>query len=419
MVKNILIIDDEQKIQDSIGFTLKDNGYRTSHCVSPEKCFELVNNNSFDLVLLDIWMPNMDGVQVLKQLKKSHPDLPIIIMSGHVNLTSNFELAKLGANDFLEKPFSSDALAYRVSKALNIFSDNNRGNNSSFRKINLLLKETKDYQKTIKKSTVIKGKGLHSGTNTGIILSPSPVDSGILFENIATGNIILTQLENVNSTSYSTNLKAGDFSLSVVEHLLAVLNIYGVTNISIKVNSEIPILDGSAIEFCKLIEESGLESQSKKKKVIYLDKTYSYVDSDDSSKNITIEPFDGLYIDYLFELPRFGEQCFVGDFSNNHVEHFKKEIAPARTFGFMNELKGLQAAGLGQGGDMSNFLLVDDNKVLNQDLRFENEFARHKVLDILGDMMLLGYEVRGKITGRKTGHRHNIQLIKNILAESE
>ena len=417
MAKNILIVDDEQKIQNSIELVLSDNGFRAFCCVNPQNCFELVNNHAFDLVLLDIWMPNMDGVQVLKQLKKNNPNLPVIVISGHVNLTSNFELAKLGANDFLEKPFSSDSLIHRVSKVLNINANENQLSSKSFNKINFLLKETGEYQKTIKKSTVIKGKGLHSGTNTGIILSPSPVDSGILFEDIATGNIILTQLENVNSTSYSTNLKSGDFSLSVVEHLLATLNIYGVSNISIKVNSEIPILDGSAIEFCRLIEESGIETQSKKKKIIHLDKAYSYTDPDDLSKKITIEPFDGLCVDYFFELPSFGEQHFVGDFSNNHIERFKKEIAPARTFGFMDELKSLQKAGLGQGGDMSNFLLVDDNRVLNQNLRFEDEFARHKVLDILGDLMLAGYEVQGKITGRKTGHRHNIQLIKSILAK--
>ena len=106
-------------------------------------------------------------------------------------------------------------------------------------------------------------------------------------------------------------------------------------------------------------------------------------------------------------------------FTNNNVQRFKKEIAPARTFGFLDELKGLQANGLARGGDLDNFLLVDKDKVINQTLRFKDEFARHKVLDILGDFTLLGgMEIRGKITGSKTGHRHNIQLLKLLLSSN-
>lgn len=416
--RHILIIDDEQKIQESISITLKDYGFKITNCTEPLKCFELVNDNSFDLVLLDIWMPDIDGIQILKRLKQQKPNLPVMVISGHVNLANNFELAKLGASEFLEKPFSSDVLVHRVNKILNFFPNINNSIPSFQSKINSLLQPTQVYQKTIKKSTVVKGKGLHSGTNTGIILSPAPVDSGVLFEDISSGTVLSAQLENVISTSYSTNLKFNDFSLSVVEHLLAAFHIYGVNNVSVKVNNEIPILDGSAIQFCELLEESGLEIQNKKKKELCIDKIYTYTDTEDPSKTISIEPFDGLCVDYLFELPKFGEQQFKGDFSNNNVEVFKQEIAPARTFGFMGELKGLQSAGLGQGGDMSNFLLVDENRVLNQDLRFEDEFVRHKVLDILGDLMLIGYEVRGKITGRKTGHRHNIRLIKTILSEN-
>ena len=418
MAKKILIIDDEEKIHESIGAILKDNGFEISNCVNPLTCFDIVDKHKFDLVLLDIWMPNLDGIQVLKRLKKDQPELSVIVVSGHANLANNFELAKFGAADFLEKPFSSDTLLQRVNKVFHIENHLDQSRKGHNKISTSLLKGIDNRQRTITKSNVLKGKGLHSGSHTGIILSPSTVDSGILFEDISSGEIIPLQIDNVDSTSYSTNLKVNDFSLSVVEHLLATLHIYGINNISIKVNNEIPILDGSALAFCKLIEESGLTDQDKNKKILKIDKKYTYVDPQDSTKVISIEPYNGLYVDYTFELPTFGTQHFEGDFSNNNIDHFKKEIAPARTFGFMEELKDLQSAGLGQGGDMENFLLVDEDKVLNQNLRFEDEFVRHKVLDILGDMMLLGYEIQGKILGRKTGHRHNIGLLKTIINES-
>ena len=416
--KSVLVIDDEIAIQESLSHTLSDHQGSVFQCTQPLNALSIIEKNHFDLVLLDIWMPDLDGMELLKQIKEKQIDLPVIILSGHANMRGNFELAKIGADDFLEKPFSTDNLLWKIEKILK----KEKVSNPIPRLEEFgehLKRKSKRPQRTLKRSQVVKGKGLHSGEMTGIIISPLPPDCGIVFEDIATGIKIEANWQNVRSTSFATHLQKGGASIQVVEHLLATFHMYEIDNALVKVNKEIPILDGSGIEFCSLLEACGFkEEREHPASEIVIDRQIVYTDPEDDTRWLKVEPYDGLYIDYFFELAKFGDQKFAMDISEKRLENFKKEIAPARTFGFMDELKDLQSAGLGRGGDLANFLLVDDDKVINQELRFPDEFARHKVLDILGDFYLLGSTIKAKITGRKTGHRHNLKLVEKIVDAS-
>ena len=365
-------------------------------------------------------MPDKDGFQILKEVKNKYPSIPIIIISGHVSLTNNFALAKEGADAFLEKPFSLATLINTIEKTLVTSEETTTEAEKQFLLNNLVVTHPNSYQRTLAKNSVLTGIGLHTGESTGVIISPAEEDHGIVFEDITTGKRRLVHFSSIISSNYATSIsldKENTQTVTVIEHLLSAMNAYNITNAIIKVNRELPIMDGSAIDFCRLIEKAGIVEQSKLRKILIIDKEYEYIDEKNSNKWIKISPCDNLEIDYTLALPSI-KQNYKIKFSEDierRIEQFLSEIAPARTFGFMEELKGLQSMGLGKGGNLKNFLLINENKVINQKLKYENEFARHKVLDILGDMKLLGYDIKGKITANETGHRHNLGLIKKIL----
>ncbi|MZH05436.1 MAG: UDP-3-O-[3-hydroxymyristoyl] N-acetylglucosamine deacetylase [Nitrospinae bacterium] len=268
-------------------------------------------------------------------------------------------------------------------------------------------------QRTLKRSVVLCGSSLHSGIKTGLILQPMPPGSGIIFGDIASGKTIPAQLENVQSTDYSTCLKRGANSVGTIEHIMATLHMYRVTNLLIKIGDEAPVMDGSAKDFCELLEDGEFEDQDDFYEEIVVDKCYSFGDKEKGGPYISIEPSDNFSVSYHMEYPEpIGIQDFTYEFQGD--ESFKKEIAPARTFGFMEEVAQLTKMGYASGGKLDNFILLGDNKVLNTELRFEDEFARHKILDILGDFYLLGKPIRGKIKACKSGHTQNVGLLKII-----
>lgn len=270
-------------------------------------------------------------------------------------------------------------------------------------------------QKTLKRSVVLCGQGLHSGTKTGLILSPLPPDSGIVFCDISTGESITAHLDYVSSTDYSTSLRKDKKVVRTIEHIMAVLHMYQINNLLIKMGDEAPIMDGSAIDFCELIEDGGIEEQEVSCKEIVIDKVYSVNVSANNGKSISIEPAETLMVDYTLDYPPpIGCQKFFFKFSG--TDYFKREIAPARTFGFLKDYEKLEEMGLASGGRLNNVILVDDEKVINTSLRFSDEFVRHKILDIIGDFYLLGRFIKGKITARMTGHRENIALLGDIKA---
>jgi len=263
----------------------------------------------------------------------------------------------------------------------------------------------------LRKSVVLSGQGLHSGVKTGLILHPLPANRGVLFTGISGDVTLPAHLDYVGSTGYATSLRSKGFAVGTVEHFLAVLHSYGITNLLVKVQGEVPIMDGSALEFCQAIEEAGIEEQAEECSEIVIDRLYQIQAK--NGESISIAPAETFSVHYLLRYPEpVGEQEHTYRYQG--PEFFKAEIAPARTFGFMRDIEKLQTMGLAGGGKLNNCIIIGDDKIINTDLRFANEFARHKILDILGDFYLLGRPIRGAITACMTGHSDNIALLKQI-----
>jgi two-component system nitrogen regulation response regulator NtrX len=268
-------------------------------------------------------------------------------------------------------------------------------------------------QRTLKRSVVLCGRGLHSGIKTGLIMQPLPPGSGIIFGDISSGSTIPAKVENVQSTEYATSLRKGYASVSTIEHIMATLHMYRVHNLLIKIGDEAPVMDGSAKDFCQLIEDGDFEEQDEAYEELVIDKTYTFGPKEEGGAHISIEPYDGFKVSYHMEYPApIGIMEHTFEFKG--ADSFKEEIAPARTFGFVKDVAMLNKMGFGVGGKLDNFILLGDEKVLNTTLRYENEFARHKILDILGDFYLLGKPIRGYIKAHKSGHTQNIGLLKTI-----
>jgi UDP-3-O-acyl N-acetylglucosamine deacetylase len=268
-------------------------------------------------------------------------------------------------------------------------------------------------QRTLKRSVVLCGRGLHSGIKTGLIMQPLPPGSGIIFGDISSGSTIPAKVENVQSTEYATSLRKGYASVSTIEHIMATLHMYRVHNLLIKIGDEAPVMDGSAKDFCQLIEDGDFEEQDESYEELVIDKMYTFGPKEEGGAHISIEPYDGFKVSYHMEYPApIGIMEHTFEFEG--AESFKEEIAPARTFGFVKDVAMLNKMGFGVGGKLDNFILLGDEKVLNTTLRYENEFARHKILDILGDFYLLGKPIRGYIKAHKSGHTQNIGLLKAI-----
>ena len=420
--KTILVVDDEDKVRESVREVLSDEGYRVLDTADGTRVLELIAQEKPGLVLLDIWMPQIDGIGLLKEIKSHEPDTNVVMISGHGNIHTAVTATKFGAFDFIEKPLSLDGLLVTVQRALGerphpktrkvngngshrskvAKADNAATSNGTGQSIR---------QKTLKKSMVISGQGLHSGFKTGLILHPLPPNSGILFTGISADVTIPAHLDYVGSTGYATSLRTKGFAVGTVEHFLAVLHSYGISNLLVKVQGEIPILDGSAVEFCQLIEEAGIQEEEQEWSEILVDRKYRVGTEDGES--ISIEPADRLSVHYILKYPRpvgVQEHTYI----SNGPDFFKSEIAPARTFGFVKDIEKLQGMGLVSGGKLNNCILIDDEKIINTDLRYPDELARHKILDILGDFYLLGGPIRGAITAQMTGHSDNIALLREL-----
>jgi UDP-3-O-[3-hydroxymyristoyl] N-acetylglucosamine deacetylase len=344
------------------------------------------------------------------------------MVSGHGNIHTAVTATKYGAFDFIEKPVSLEGLLTTVQRALGEVPVTSVPPSAS--KAALKARALKPAvatrskaalhavkQKTLQKSVVLSGQGLHSGVKTGLILHPLPPNSGIQFTGISADVTVPAHLDFVGSTGYATSLRSEGFAVGTVEHLLAVLHSYGITNLLVKVQGEVPIMDGSAIEFCQSIEEAGIAEENAELAEIVIDKPYQF--DAKGGESIRIEPAEEFSVHYIMRYPApVGEQEYL--YRHQSAASFKSEIAPARTFGFLRDIAKLQGMGLANGGRLSNFILIDDEKIVNTELRFADEFARHKILDILGDFYLLGRPLRGAITARMTGHSENIALLRQL-----
>jgi len=385
MGKKILVVDDEEKIRLSLRGVLSDEGYAVVEAGDGRRALELLDADMPDLVILDVWLPEVDGLTLLETVKGDHPDLPVIIICGHANIEAAVRATRLGAADFIEKPFSIDALLASITRALGeptgqAATGPEWGGAVVSHDAELVLP-----QKTIARSVTASGVGLHTGMRTGVILHPVAAGSGILFQSMASEKSVPAHVDFADSTGYATTLFRSGFGAKTVEHLLAALQSYGVTNLMVKM-------------------EGGVEP--------YIVKEKHEVSLDGNT--IVVEPHDGLLVDYTLDYPDpVGVQHYVYEFDG--AESFKAEIAPARTFGFVNEFSKLVEHGLAYGGRLDNCVLIGEDGVINGELRFPDEFVRHKILDVIGDFSLLGQPLRGKITARATGHRHNVAMVRELL----
>jgi UDP-3-O-acyl N-acetylglucosamine deacetylase len=418
--QTILIVDDEARVRESVREVLSDEGYRVVDTADVTRVLDMIDEERPGLVLLDIWMPQADGIGLLKEIKNKEPEMNVVMISGHGNIHTAVTATKFGAFDFLEKPLSLEGLLLTVRRALG----DSHGTDRSARERNKksVLKKAamagtratsagRLKQKTLAQSVVTSGQGLHSGIKTGLVLHPLPPNSGIQFTGISADATVRADLDNVSSTGYATSLRNRGISVATVEHFLAALHSYGITNLLVKVQSEVPILDGSAIEFCRLIEEAGIKEQDEECAEIVVDQTYRSEKRDGAS--ITIEPAETFSVRYELRYPKpVGRQEY--HYMHRGPETFKEEIAPARTFGFLRDIAQLEKMGLAAGGRLSNFILIDDEKIINTELRFPDEFARHKILDVIGDFYLLGRPLRGAISACMTGHSDNIALLRQL-----
>jgi UDP-3-O-acyl N-acetylglucosamine deacetylase len=415
----VLVVDDEGEIRASLRGVLSDEGLRVLEAADGRKALTLVRRERPELVLLDVWMPEVDGIELLRSLQ-DEPDRPQVIMiSGHGNIETAVQATKLGAFDFIEKPFSIDALLAVVNRALehrSLRADAGPSSTATAKAgvaANGHTAPSRPPERTIGKSVIASGHGLHTGVKSGLILNPLPVGCGIVFANLTTAASVHAHVDHIASTGYATTLHGGGMTVGTVEHLLATLHAYGITNALIKVQSEVPTMDGSALEFCNLIEQAGVEDQGGGVDEIVITEPLHVGGCGDDEEGISIEPADDLSVSYTLVYPHpVGRQEHT--YVHRGGESFKEEIAPARTFGFVRDMKAMAAMGLASGGRLDNCILIDDERIVNTQLRFANEFARHKILDIMGDFYLLGRPLRGRITARMTGHSDNIALVKKI-----
>ena len=276
-------------------------------------------------------------------------------------------------------------------------------------------------QRTLRNTIRATGIGLHTGEKVYLTLKPAPIDAGITFRrtDLSPPVDILARAENVGETTLSTTLVNGDVRVSTVEHLLSAMAGLGIDNAVIEVSApEVPIMDGSAGPFVFLIQSAGIEEQPAAKKFIRIKKEITVKQGD---KVASFLPYDGFKVSFAID---FDHPVFRGrkvdasmDFSSTS---FVKEISRARTFGFMHEIEYLRAQGLARGGSVDNAIVVDEYRILNEDgLRYEDEFVKHKILDAIGDLYLLGNSLIGEFRAYKSGHALNNALLRQLMVQRD
>ncbi len=272
-------------------------------------------------------------------------------------------------------------------------------------------------QTTIGKSVELVGIGLHKGSPVRLRLEPLDAGSGIVFFRSDVNMTIELKPENVIDTKMATVIGKDGHFISTIEHLLSAVYAYGIDNLRIIVNAdEIPVMDGSSSSFCILLDEAGIVSQDKAKKVMRIKKEVSIKEGD---KYVKLMPSSDLKYDFTikFNHPVISEQQFEFHFSK---ENYKNEISRARTFGFLHEVQYLRSKGLALGGSLENAVVLDDKKVLNPEgLRFSDEFVRHKILDAIGDMSLIGLNFIGHYEAMAGSHDLNHKLTLELLSCAE
>jgi UDP-3-O-acyl N-acetylglucosamine deacetylase len=424
----ILIVDDEASIRKSLEGVLSDEGYSCALADDGADALSRLQSIRPSLVLLDIWMPGMDGIETLRRMKAAQPETPVIMMSGHATISTAIKATKVGASDFIEKPLELDLVLNAIRRALgarnavrspaegeldgSIDHPSPEGMPELHPLVftNQTLRGALMPQRTLARSAVLYGQGLHSGRKSGLIFEPLGPGSGIHFVGVSDNRAVPAHLDYVESTGYATTIHLGTTHVATIEHVMSALNAYGVSNLLIKCNGEVPVLDGSSVQFCSLFEEVGFENQAGDWHQIAVREPYRI---DAGKASIRLEPCDAFEIDYTLEYPApVGKQRFV--FRLDDPAIYRKEIAPARTFGFARDIGLLQRQGLALGGRFDNFVLFGEEGPINDALRFPDEPVRHKIMDMIGDLYLLGRRLQARVIAHMTGHTQNIALLKKV-----
>jgi len=269
-------------------------------------------------------------------------------------------------------------------------------------------------QRTIAKSVEIVGIGLHKGVAVKMILEPLGANQGIIFYRSDEAVTIPLKPEYVINTQMATVIGKDKVFISTIEHLLSAIYAYGIDNLRIILNNdEVPILDGSSSGFCMLFDEVGIKELDATKKAILIKKE---VEIKTEGKYVKLKPSNHIIYDFsiLFDHPVINEQHYKFNYS---INEYKENISRARTFGFLHEVQYLQNRGLALGGSLENAIVLDEQKVINPEgLRYNNEFVKHKILDAIGDMALLGYTMIGEYRSHAGSHYLNHLLTKKLLA---
>ncbi|MBT5753309.1 MAG: UDP-3-O-acyl-N-acetylglucosamine deacetylase [Rhodospirillaceae bacterium] len=276
-------------------------------------------------------------------------------------------------------------------------------------------------QRTLKISIQATGIGVHTGKKVYLTLRPAPANTGIIFRRVDLDDPveILAHPTNMGDATLSTCLTKGGVRIATIEHLMSALSGLGIDNLYVDLNEpELPIMDGSAAPFVFLIQSAGIEEQDAPKKFIRIKRR---VEIQQNDKLVRLEPFEGFKVKFRLEYdhPVLNEssQCTTVDLS---LTSYAKEVARARTFGFLSDYEYIRKNNLALGASLDNAIVLDEYKVLNEDgLRYPDEFVKHKILDVIGDLYLLGYSVIGQFTGYKSGHALNGQLLKKVLADEK
>lgn len=276
-------------------------------------------------------------------------------------------------------------------------------------------------QRTLKEPIRSTGIGLHTGRKVHMVLRPAPPNTGIVFRrtDLDPPVDVPARAMNVTETTLGTTLGAGDAGVSTVEHLMSALAGLGIDNLFVELTAgEVPIMDGSAGPFVFLVQSAGIELQNAPKRFVRVRRPVEVKEGDKWARFV---PFEGFRVNFEIEFDhpvfrRHAKQASM-DFSTTS---FLKEVSRARTFGFMRDMEYLRGRNLALGGTLDNAIVLDDYRILNEDgLRFEDEFVRHKILDAIGDLYLLGHSLIGEYTAYKSGHGLNNKLLRAMLADAE
>ena len=274
-------------------------------------------------------------------------------------------------------------------------------------------------QRTLKNSIRATGVGLHTGKKVLMVLRPAPANSGIVFRrtDLEGAPDIPARAGNVGETTLGTTLVMDHAKVSTIEHLMSALAGLGIDNVVVGLSAgEVPIMDGSAGPFVFLLQSAGIEEQHAAKKFVRIRKS---VKVEDGGKWARFDPYDGFKVNFEIEFdhPVFKRRSQVAsmDFSTTT---FLREVSRARTFGFMRDLEFMRSHNLALGGNLENAIVLDDYRILNEDgLRYEDEFVKHKILDAIGDLYLLGHSLIGEFSGYKSGHGLNNRLLRTLIAD--